>query len=52
MGNCFGKADHKTQRCALNQWDDVTKCTVCGDWIQVHPNVRGANPNVPAKGKR
>lgn len=52
MGNCFGKADHKPRRVALNKWDDVTECGVCTDVLQVHANVRGANPNIPKKGKR
>lgn len=40
MGNCFKGREHQPQRMQLNDHDDVTKCSVCQHWIQVHHDVR------------
>jgi hypothetical protein len=46
MDCCQGQA-HQENRQLLNDWDDVTVCTRCNAWLQVHPDVRSKNPNFP-----
>lgn len=43
MSDC--RNGHQPRRMRLNDWDDVTACSQCGHWVEVHHDVRDRNPN-------